>query len=64
LDKIFKTLAGSNTIKPKELNCWGRKLVIEQTAGRIAKTTFNQLCVNVYPELTIESKCCRLFTIS
>jgi peroxisome-assembly ATPase len=44
LDQCLEILSYGNPIVPKTLEMWGRKMVIEETCGRIGKTTFHHLC--------------------
>ena len=44
LNQTLQLLSNGQPIVPKTLSIWGRVLIIPQTCGRIAKTTFKQLC--------------------
>lgn len=44
MNQTLQLLSNGQPIVPKTLSIWGRVLIIPQTCGRIAKTTFKQLC--------------------
>lgn len=44
LDQAFKELIAGATVGPTELEVLGRKLILPETAGGVARVTFDELC--------------------
>lgn len=44
VDKLFKAIAGDDIVTNRTLSIWGRKLRIPESAGRVARFSFQDLC--------------------
>lgn len=44
IDKLFNALAGNEIVTDRKLSIWGRKLRIPESAGRVARFSFDDLC--------------------
>ncbi|XJO71959.1 hypothetical protein BDV3_001380 [Batrachochytrium dendrobatidis] len=42
--RLFNQLRGGTKVEAKEISFWGRTLLIKESAGRVAKVSFQQLC--------------------
>jgi protein AFG1 len=44
MNKLFRAIAGDDVVTDRTLSIWGRKLHVPESAGRVARFSFQDLC--------------------